>query len=239
MESLKLDKIYEQYEKEYENIFKYISPAKIAERFTEENQTLNFYNAVRSIYPETVAWFEYPWKVKGVTSGDVKSSSKRFDAVIYVKEINAMLIVESKCLRYDSKYKAINKDFCRILGCNYTDNNNIQSFTTSDKIIIRTNQITPTNVYSVILADYWNKPSAKSYKNIQNFWTKEIDNKSGYELFDKFKENIEKAKINRYIDAPDWKVIPKGNETFPNKYYLLTLIAKINNPDTIYDFIQE
>ena len=116
MKELKLDKIYEQYEKEYTNIFTHISPVENAERFTEENQTLNFYNAVRSTYPNTVAWFEYPWKLNKTTP------PKRFDAIILSKDEETsktiLFIVEAKCLRSNKKHQAMRKDFLRTIGKN-------------------------------------------------------------------------------------------------------------------------
>ena len=236
MEKLKLDKIYEKYEAEYKNVFRYISPIENAERFTEENQTLNFYNAVRAVYPETVAWFEYPWKVDGVTFGKEKNSSNRFDAVIYIEDINTLLIVEAKCLRYDSKYEAINNDFCRILGYHDKHNNGMQRFTTKEKIKIHTKEFIPTKVYAVILADYWYKPKATKYVGIQNFWNDDYKSKSNYQLFDYFKNNVYKAYNNGYIENPDWEVLPKDKNNFPDKYYLLTMIGEIKDSEEIYTF---
>ena len=147
MENNKLKKIYEKCEQEYTNIFRYISPIENAERFTEENQTLNFYNAVRSIYPNTVAWFEYPWKPNKT------SPPKRFDAIILSKDEKTsktiLFIVEAKCLRSNKKHQAIKKDFLRTIGKDENGN------TFTDSIRIHTS--CPTEVYTVILADYWNK----------------------------------------------------------------------------------
>ena len=110
MENIKFHEIYNYYRDEYERIFKMIYPENHAERFTEENQTLNFYNAIRRVYKDTVSWFEYPWRIDGVTFAEKKSSSKRFDGVIYVPELDYMFVVEyidfdyNYCLLVDYTY---------------------------------------------------------------------------------------------------------------------------------------
>ena len=238
-----LNSINTAYEAEYSHIFEHINPVLNAERFTEENQTINFFNALKKIYGEEniYAWFEYPWKIDGVTFGNNKKSSYRFDAVIFVKNKNNdkgnLLIVEAKCLRGDTKYTAINSDFCRILGCNsklerHTNNTNkklIKLHISKDKI---------ENIYTVILADYWKKRSAKFYKNINERWMQINDNKQN-DLFDKFQNTVQNAYKKNYTDTPLWNepIHVKDIKDTNNKYYLLTLFSKINNYTEIFDFM--
>lgn len=239
MESMKLKEIYEVYKLEYEKVFNHILPINHAERFTEENQTLNFFNAVRKVHESAVAWFEYPWNVKGVTFGKEKSSSKRFDAIIYIEELNALLIIESKCLRNQNKYKAMTNDFCRTLGrCGYRDDEEICDFTpfveTDNKLKIHLNGKKPAKVYSVILADYWYKPKATTYKNIHNYW-KNKNNYKGTDYYSKFLGILKEATETGIVSTPETQVLQISNSLL-DKYHLLTMIAEIKEPNTIYDF---
>ncbi len=215
MEKFNLDKIYKQYETEYKNIFRYISPADNAERFTEENQTLNFYNAVRSTYPNTFAWFEYPWKP------DKTSPPKRFDAIIFSKDEETsktiLFIVEAKCLRSNKKHHAMRKDFLRTIG----KDENKKTFTDS----IRIHTLCPTEVYTVILADYWNKQNCV----VNNNWLEHSKNCDK----PKFQDFINLVKENSpSIEKPSWNVI----SLLESKYHLLTMVAKIKHPQDIFKF---
>ena len=241
MINLDLVNIYNYYTKEYEKIFNHILPINHAERFTEENQTLNFFNAVRKVHASAVAWFEYPWNVKGVTFGKEKSSSKRFDAIIYIEKLNVLLIVESKCLRNQNKYKAITNDFCRTLGrYGYRDDEEICDFKpfvgTDKKLNIHLNGNKPAKVYSVILADYWHKPKATTYKNIHTHWKIDTDNNyQGTDYYSKFLGIINEASETGIISTPETQVLQISNSLL-DKYHLLTMIAEIKKPNTIYDF---
>lgn len=239
MENLKLKEIYEAYKLEYEEIFKYISPANHAERFTEENQTLNFFNAVRKVHESAVAWFEYPWNVKGITFGKKKNSSKRFDAIIYIEKLNVLLIVESKCLRNQNKYKAMTNDFCRTLGrFGYIEGENDRDFSSfvekHEKIKIHLNGKNPAKVYTVILADYWHRPSATTYKEIHNYWNNK-NNYRGTDYYSKFLCIINEASETGIISTPETQVLQISNSLL-DKYHLLTMIAEIKEQNTIYDF---
>lgn len=239
MENLKLKEIYEAYILEYEKIFKYISPANHAERFTEENQTLNFFNAVRKVHESAVAWFEYPWKVKGITFGKKKNSSKRFDAIIYIEKLNVLLIVESKCLRNQNKYKAMTNDFCRTLGrFGYIEGENDCDFSSfvekHEKIKIHLNGKNPAKVYTVILADYWHRPGATTYKEIHNYWNNK-NNYKGTNYYSKFLGILKEATKTGIITVPEMQVSQLKN-SLSDKYHLLTMIAEIKEPNTIYDF---
>lgn len=252
MEKSILNDIYENYKNEYNHIFEYINPIYHAERFTEENQTVNFCNALKEVFGKEniYTWFEYPWKIHGVTFGSEKNSSCRFDAVVFIKnqdnDKGNLLIIESKCLRSDSKYIAIRNDFCRILGCKINNDNNcdLEQFTdnkTENKKLIDIHILEDKidNVYAVILADYWYKPRAQKYRDIQKRWNKNFCGEKK-DLFDDFKDTITIAinsNLINELDCKPHKISIQNNQT-KKEYFLLTLIARINNPKTIYHFIQ-
>ncbi len=242
MENINFTEIYKCYKEEYERIFKIIYPENHAERFTEENQTLNFYNAIRRVYNDTIAWFEYPWRIDGVTFAAEKSSSKRFDGVIYVPELESMLIVEAKCLRNKNKYIAMTDDFCRILGMYGSEcpagKKPSDSFTDIGKVKIHTGGKIPRKVYAVILADFWCNDRARTYRKIDNFWETE-ESREAYGVKDNyfnFLEFLKKSEAFDLVKAPECKALSLENKTLGEKYKLLTLIAEIKNPTEIYDF---
>ena len=75
-----IKKILDVYYKEYKNIFNVFGFS--SDRFTEENQTVNFCRAVQKICEDALVWYEYPW-VNDVVKNERKSNS-RFDEVIYL-----------------------------------------------------------------------------------------------------------------------------------------------------------
>lgn len=242
MENVNFDEIYKCYKEEYEKIFKIIYPENHAERFTEENQTLNFYNAIRSIYKDTIAWFEYPWRIDGVTFAEEKSSSKRFDGVVYVPELDSMFIVEAKCLRNKNKYEAMADDLCRILGMYGSEcpegKKPSDSFTEVGKVKIHTDRKVPRKVYAVILADFWCKSRSRTYRKIDKHWETE-ESRQAYGVKDNyfnFLEILKKAEAFGIIKTPECKALSLENKNLGEKYKLLTLIAEIKNPTEIYDF---
>lgn len=242
MENIKFHEINNYYRDEYERIFKMIYPENHAERFTEENQTLNFYNAIRRVYKDTVSWFEYPWRIDGVTFAEKKSSSKRFDGVIYVPELDYMFVVEAKCLRNKNKYVAMTDDFCRILGMYGSEcpegKKPSDSFTDIGKVKIHTGGKIPRKVYAVILADFWSNDRARTYRETDNFWETE-EARQAYKVKDnyfRFLEIVRKAETDNLIKIPECKTLTLKNKNLGEKYKLLTMIAEIKNPTQIYDF---
>ena len=198
----KIQKILDAYHKEYENIFNVFDFS--VDRFTEENQTVNFCRAVQKECKGALVWYEYPWENEEIKN--LRKSKSRFDAVIYLPKENALIIVESKCLRHKGKYKAMHSDLNRIIS----ENKNVKIKNTIE------------TVYAVILADYWSKRENSQYYNLQNYWKEGVDTKGlkqdENEWFNKFVElTAEKLK------DPNWNC--KGN--LIKNYFLLSVIGEI------------
>ena len=229
-----IDNILSNYYAEYERIFNVFDFSDNPDRFTEENQTVNFCRAVQSVFPDAVVWYEYPFKPVPEEYQDTakcqtcdyrnqskkdspkKASSNRFDSVIYIPSCQTLLIVEAKCLRKHSKYEAMYNDLARI--CAQKDTN----------IKLHNQEIT--SIYAVILADYWKKGKhAQYYMYILSDWKKGLsDHYVGKEsCFRCFKECSVKNldKVNQYWDPPHSSPVPYS---FSNSnYHLLSLIGKI------------
>jgi hypothetical protein len=203
MEETSIGQILTHYYEEYEKVFSCFAFSEKADRFTEENQTVNFCQAVKRKYPDAVVWYEYPFP------GD--KYANRFDAVIYIPEKNCLLIVEAKCLRHTRKYIAMKNDLVRI--CERGRQN----------INLKDSSIQPA-VYAVILADYWASKQKYSFINVLQDWEKKSkdDIVSVETEFKKFKDYA----FEHLVQWPDWKVKPilaSNNK----EYHLLTLIGEV------------
>lgn len=195
-----IDNILSNYYAEYERIFNVFDFSDNPDRFTEENQTVNFCRAVQSVFPDAVVWYEYPFN-----GNDYKN---RFDAVIYIPACHSLLIVEAKCLRKDSKYRAMLNDLNRIcISDNYTQ-------------IKLNGQIDTT--YGIILADFWYKSGRHAYKKTLNGWceTTSVEYTEKEQPFIDFRTNASTYLENRRWDKKDFSAHREN-------YHLLSLIGKI------------
>lgn len=208
----KLDTILEKYYLNYNNIFEHLDPrllsAKTKEeinRFNEENQTINFCNAIQQECADAVVWYEFPWRIDGIKNGNQKISSNRFDAVVYLTKNKSLLIIEAKCLRKPSKYDDMHTDLKRICG-------------KGDFSSIQANFPEFNDVYAVILADYWKKKSG-DYKDIVSSWNSKNTDKVLVDFT---------TDVNDYLDDAKWEssTLERFGEKYKD-YYLLTLIGKI------------
>lgn len=229
-----IDNILSNYYAEYERIFRVMDFCNQPDRFTEENQTVNFCRAVQRVFPDAVVWYEYPFtplpmegqgaeKCKGCRytnkrnkKDKEKASSNRFDGVIYIPSCQILLIIEAKCLRSHSKYEAMYNDLARI--CMQRDTN----------ISLRGQKVS--HIYAVILADYWKKGSrAQNYVHILEDWKEEssgcyVGKESCFQCF--------KNCAAEGLDTDDQYWRPNQNATTPysfqnGKYHLLSLVGKI------------
>ena len=194
----KIKEILDAYYEEYKKIFDVFGFS--SDRFTEENQTVNFCRAVQKECEGALVWYEYPWENEKIKN--IRKSKSRFDAVIYLPKENSLIIVESKCLRHKGKYEAMYNDLKRIIN----ENNNVKI---KNKI---------ETVYAVILADYWSKGEKAQYHNLQNHW-KNGHKQDENEWFNKFVE------LTAKLENPEWNC--KGNLMANKNYYLLSMIGKV------------
>ncbi len=189
--------IHDNYYQAYNDIFNYLDFSGKADRFTEENQVVNFCEAVKSVFPDTICWYEYPWKPK---SGD----SKRFDAVLYIPKKKALLVLEAKCLRHSGKYQAMTNDLIRVCEKNNTDQIKLNSKYSKSK------------TYVVILADYWDKGGKN---NTHQEWVGQTKNG--------VLKNFAQAVANKNVKGPEWRAEKMGLKSNSADYYLLSMIGEI------------
>ena len=221
MDKIIIEEIKKSYCQKYNEIFNYMDPRLEADRFNEENQTVNFCRALQEIYNDAIVWYEYPWKTEKKVD-NIKDSCNRFDAVVYCHNEKFLFIIEAKCLRKKSKYEALNIDLERICGKNnYKRNGN--------KVII--NIPKPKKIYSVILADYWHCEKSRSFKDIHKKWNNLIEtNNDEFAIFKKHVQN--------WIAEPIWIISePKTFAKYEN-YYLMAMIGEIKNVENLYTFNQ-
>lgn len=201
MEEKSIEQILAYYYEEYEKVFSCFDFSEKADRFTEENQTVNFCQAVKRRFPDAVVWYEYPFP------GD--KYANRFDAVIYIPEENCLLIVEAKCLRHTKKYIATCNDLKRIC----------ERGREGIKLV---NNSHPT-VYAVILADYWASERKRTFLNVLQDWEKAPDDMVSDETeFTDFKKYT-----FEYLDKEaNWQAKPISASN-NKEYHLLSLIGKV------------
>lgn len=216
-----IETIKDEYCKKYNNIFEYMDPRIEADRFNEENQTVNFCRTMQEIYKDAIVWYEYPWKTEK-KEDNIKDSCNRFDAVVYCPNEEILFVIEAKCLRKKSKYEALNVDLERICGKKDYERK-------GNKVII--NIPKPKKIYSVILADYWNCKNSRNFKNTNLRWNENLDN-----ITDEFA--VFKSHVQSWITEPVWIISePKTFAKYEN-YYLMAMIGKINNSEELYTFNQ-
>ena len=201
MEETSIGEILAYYYEEYDKVFSSFDFSEKAERFTEENQTVNFCQAVKRKFSGAVVWYEYPFPGE--------KYANRFDAVIYIPEENCLLIVEAKCLRHTKKYIAMYRDLKRIC----------QRGREEVKLV---NNSQPT-VYAVILADYWTWEKKHTFLNVLQDWQKVPEDMVSDETeFTDFK----KYAFEHLDKQANWtaKPIPASQN---KEYHLLTLIGEV------------
>lgn len=201
-----LRKILEAYHNEYKKLFEIFDFS--ADRFTEENQTVNFCRAVQSVYEDAVVWYEYPWKNDVVKNE--RQSSSRFDAVIYLPN-ETLVVVEAKCLRHKDKYLAMKGDLERIISHH-------------ENVVLR--DYTIKTVYAVILADFWNsKKSTAQFHDLQKYWNAS-PNKDKL-VQDEGKMFSQFAEVAGELSNPQWNYKECSIESKKKYYYLLSMIGKV------------
>lgn len=223
----KSTEIFEKYYAEYQRPFDYIDPRNLSKAsdqnlFNEHNQTVNFCNAVRMVYPNSIAWYELS---VGITYSEKhkKNGTNAIDGIVYIPEENTLLVIEAKGLRKESKFIAITNDLKRTigeLGRNETDDYKIQ--------IER-----PQHMYAVTLADIWSGPD----ENAKDEWkidfeskTLSSQNKCKEKYFNKdygFKTLADKNKDNVIWDSSEpFKPYPKAKA-----YRLLVMLYKMSETE--------
>ncbi len=204
MTDIEWGKIHEHYYKAYDRIFECLDFSKKPDRFTEENQVVNFCEAVKSVYlKDAICWYEYPWS-PSKSAHKKKNSGNRFDAVVYIPSIKALLIVEAKCLRKTTKYESITNDLMRVC-----EQKNEQITLVQDKCI--------ENIYVVILADYWKKTKGPQ-KDILDQWNSEVCNGLLHDFIEEVKDKVTDSM---------WTVSPDERFSPYDSYYLLSMIGEI------------
>ncbi len=218
-----LASVFNEYCNEYSKIFKYMDPRIEANRFNEENQTVNFCRAIQNVFNDAIVWYEYPWKTKDITKNKQKNSCYRFDAVVYIPDKKALLVIEAKCLRKKSKYEAMNKDLERLCGKSTELDN-------GKKVLI--NIPKPEKVYAVILADYWQHPNARAFKTTNKEWSK--NEKASDIEFKIFKDNV-----NNWLCNSEWHISESQKFNDYKNYYLMAMVGQIEKAKDIYTFDRE
>lgn len=218
MDKTIIEEIKNSYCQKYNEIFKYMDPRLEADRFNEENQTVNFCRTLQEIYNDAIVWYEYPWKTEK-KEGNKKDSCNRFDAVVYCPE-EFLFVIEAKCLRKKSKYEALNIDLERICGKKGYERN-------GNKVII--NITKPKKIYSVILADYWHCKKSRSFKDIHTKWNDNIETNN--DKFARFKNNVQS-----WIAKPIWIISDLKTFAKYENYYLMAMIGEIENAENLYTF---
>lgn len=140
------------YYDEYMRPFKYIDPRNVSKSsdsylLDEHNQTVSFCNAVRKHYSneDVVAWFELSIGKKIAQKQGGRDSTNAIDGIVYIHELDTLIIIESKGLRKALKFSAIVDDFNRTLGVDRKPKPN-------DYII---QMRKPSKMYAITLADIW------------------------------------------------------------------------------------
>lgn len=200
-----IDQILQLYYAQYRTIFTCFDFSAKADRFTEENQTVNFCQAVRGVFQDAVVWYEYPFP------GD--EFANRFDGVVYIPETNCLLMIEAKCLRHAKKYDAMHNDLLRICQRGGQD------------VVLKNANAKPT-VYAVILADYWSSKKKRTFANVLQDWKKNSIEGivSEEEAFRAFKSDA----LSHLHQPLAWSVEPI-HKSGRKEYHLLTLIGEVKS----------
>jgi len=99
----RIDDVFSETVKSYENILKRYYPSHGSNGFTERNITFNFSHNYLAKNEKAIIWQECPLK-----------DGKHFDTLIIDDEKEAIIIVEAKRLQNEKKLESVVNDFNRI-----------------------------------------------------------------------------------------------------------------------------
>lgn len=149
-----LEKVFENFKKEYDHILGSFYPSLGSTGFQERNLTTNFAKAYEKTFAEddVIVWFELQF-------GDCRDN--HFDCLVIDKTKRQIILIESKrFVSAESKKSSVEKDIKRI-------NDYIKNDYKTDKRFANYRNY---DVYGLVLADVWEENSSKieifeSFKN--------------------------------------------------------------------------
>ncbi len=141
---MEIERILQQYKKNYFRIFESIYPSKGSTGFTERNLSVNFAKAYEQIYPQAFTWYEFQFG---------KNNNLHYDAIIINPEDREIVVIESK--RFSELFKKVKE-----VG---EDIERIRAFSTDyfEEFVDRIPNLKEYTVVGVILADVWAKGKNK------------------------------------------------------------------------------
>ena len=209
---MEIERILQQYKKNYFRIFESIYPSKGSTGFTERNLSVNFAKAYEQIYPQAFTWYEFQFG---------KNNNLHYDAIIINPEDREIVVIESK--RFSELFKKV-----REVG---EDIERIRAFSTDyfEEFVDRIPNLKEYTVVGVILADVWAKGKNKitiseAFKNssfiqyVRQHFCK-IDEEESW-FFNGQHFNID------FIDVKPSLVYP--NDCIREQYHLVGLIWNVN-----------
>ena len=205
---MEIERILQQYKKNYFRIFESIYPSKGSTGFTERNLSVNFAKAYEQIYPQAFTWYEFPF-----------GKNLHYDAIIVNPQKRELVIIESK--RFDKLPKKINEV--------YGDINRINAFYTSyyTEFAERIPNLADCAIRGAILADVWTERDSKikiseSFQNstfIENYFP------------DLYKTQASWFVNGSYFNLDFSSIQPspvRDNKYIRHTYYLLGMIWDVN-----------
>lgn len=165
MNSQNIDELFDKIAQQYKFILSHYYPTHDSLGFTESNLSVAFVEAYKSIYPNTIAWFEAP-----LNKNEGQTANPHIDVVLFDLDSKSMIMIESKRLFSERKLESAKRDLNRILT-----KENYEYLSENLK------NITITHKYAIILADIWlDKPHKR--KRLQRWQDKSIFSVNGQYL---------------------------------------------------------
>lgn len=201
MTILAMDKCFEAYHNRYKIMLEKYYPAHGSTGFTERNQSTNFAEAIKTIYPSSFTWYEAPIGER---------SREHIDAVVFLPEINSIVLIESKRFSNpDQKLYSMLKDILRLC-----DKQTAESIC---KGLEGNYKKCGENIFGVILADVWQETKKK--RLIYESWGEQF-----FEFHDFYEDSraaIKETKNNEWFkDGFDY-------HPYCKEYKLLALAFRI------------
>jgi len=209
---MEIDKILQQYKKNYSRIFEGIYPSKGSTGFTERNLSVNFAKAYEQLYPQAFTWYEFQFG---------QNNNLHYDAIMINPEDREIVVIESK--RFSNPFKKV-----REVG---EDIKRIRAFSTDyfGEFVDRIPNLKDYTVIGVILADVWAKGKNKiaireSFKNSSFI----RDNRQHFDEMDEEESWFFNGRCFN-MDFKDAKLSPvDGSECIREQYCLVGMIWNVN-----------
>ncbi|MEG1805313.1 MAG: hypothetical protein RR327_02855 [Clostridia bacterium] len=202
---MEIEKVLDKYKNNYVKILKKYYPAQDSTGFTERNQSVNFVEAYKELFPSSYAWYEAP----------LDDKTKHLDAVIFDDENERIIMIEAKRMSQPS---------AKTKEC-YNDIERLKNYKNYEKLIEKKEYKEYKAIYGLVLVDLWCEGTRKP--KIFEMWEQgKYFEGSEYDGYEDFSDNPPQNGSYYYREFTDCET----KESTKTNYKLLAYCFEITKP---------